>query len=365
MRLLVGNLSGLSNAANFVRLMLLFALIATPFSLIATPAAFAQGSSNNNLLIVNHNLDAVGTKQIIIVKNPGSTPFTLVDNKTNQPIPVVAVPNVGAPYYYFYLKKKQTARFTGYDSNPLSSQVALYCPADSSTNGQDPNNPNIVNQCTTSTGATFVEFSLAAASSDNCDISEVNGVNAIWSIDLPNGGWITGAWAAPSGNIIQVPHVENHPGASPTFYGDYGNPGVFPFGCSNCVSRYNNATAPATPPGNLAVPCTFTYPGQDLGCDNAINYYPNNGDSPWVSQPPPNGRYTAYENPPPGVHKLPYSRYFNSKTHLLAPANTQTSTGYGICQLSVSPNGNPAVPAGGTVTITLLRYGNQVAARSH
>ncbi|RTL43690.1 MAG: hypothetical protein EKK48_08055 [Candidatus Melainabacteria bacterium] len=361
----MGNLFGLSNAANFVRLMLLFALIATPFSLIATPAALAQGSSANNLLIVNHNLDAVGTKQIIIVKNPSSTPFTLVDNKTNQPIPVVAVPNVGAPYYYFYLKKKQTARFTGYDSNPLSSQVALYCPADSSTNGQDPNNPNIVNQCTTSTGATFVEFSLAAASSDNCDISEVNGVNAIWSIDLPNGGWITGAWAAPSGNIIQVPHVENHPGASPTFYGDYGNPGVFPFGCSNCVSRYNNATAPATPPGNLAVPCTFTYPGQDLGCDNAINYYPNNGDSPWVSQPPPNGRYTAYENPPPGVHKLPYSRYFNSKTHLLAPANTQTSTGYGICQLSVSPNGNPAVPAGGTVTITLLRYGNQVAARSH
>jgi len=361
MRLLMGNLSGLSIAASLVRLMLPLAVIATPAALIASPAALAQGSDNNNLLIVNNNISAVGTKQIIIVKNPGSTPFNLVDNKTNKPIPVLAVPNVGAPYYYFYLKKRQTARFSSYDVNQLASQVALYCPADSSSSGQDPTNPNIVNQCTSTTGATFVEFSLSATASDNCDISEVNGVNAIWSIDLPNGGWITGAWASPSG-IIQVPRVENHPGASPTFYGDYGNPGVYPFGCSNCVSRYNNPTAPASPPGNLAVPCSFTYPGQDLGCDNAINYYPNNGDAPWLSQPPPNGRYTAYENPPPGVKSLPYTRYYKGNHHTLAPANTQTSTGYGICQLNVSPSGNPAVPAGGTVTITLLRYGNQVAA---
>ncbi|MFN8552491.1 MAG: hypothetical protein U0103_13535 [Candidatus Obscuribacterales bacterium] len=158
MRLLVGNLSGLSNAANFVRLMLLFALIATPFSLIATPAAFAQGSDNNNLLIVNNNISAVGTKQIIIVKNPARRPSILWDNKTNKPIPVLAVPNVGAPYYYLP-KKRQTARFSSYDASiSWASQVALYCPADSSSSGQIPPIPSLT-QCTSTTGATFVEFS--------------------------------------------------------------------------------------------------------------------------------------------------------------------------------------------------------------
>jgi hypothetical protein len=359
MKLQFGNLSRRSIAETLLSLMVLLATI-------AAPAAFAQGANNNsnNLLIVNKNLDGVGTKQIIIVKNPGATPFLLVDNKTNKSISVLPVPNVGAPYYYFYLHKGQTARFNGYDVNPLSSQVGLYCPADSSSSGQDPTNPNIVNQCTSTTGATFVEFSLAATASDNCDISEVNGVNAIWSIDLPNGGWITGAWAAPNNqggsSILQVPHVQNHPGTYPNFYGDYGNPGVYPFGCSNCVSRYSNPTAPTTPPGILAVPCAFTYPSMDVGCDNAINYYPNNGDAPWVSQPPPNGRYTAYQNPPPHTPALPYTRFYSGNHHMLTPANTQTNTGYGICQLNVSPGGNPNVPAGGTITITLLKYGNQI-----
>ncbi|HEY9731958.1 MAG TPA: hypothetical protein V6C89_08600 [Drouetiella sp.] len=360
MGLLFGNPFGRSIAATILNLALLFAPM-------LTPAAQASASNdNNNLYIVNANLSGVGTKQVIIVKNPGSTAFNLVDNKTNQPIPVLPVPNVGAPYYYFYLNKGQKARFSGYDVNQLSSQVALYCPADTSSAGQNPSSSGFVNQCTSTTGATFVEVSLAASASDNCDISEVNGVNAIWSIDLPNGGWITGAWAAPNNqggsSILQVHHVENHPGNSPNFYGDYGNPGVYPFGCSNCVSRYNNPTAPATPPGILAVPCSFTYPSMDVGCDNAINYYPNNGDAPWLSQPPPNGRYTAYQNPPPGVQSLPYTRFYSGSGHTLTPANTQTSTGYGICQLSVSPGGNPNVPAGGPVTITLLRYGNQIAA---
>ncbi len=355
MRLPIGKFSGLSIAATLLSLIMLLA----PFT---TPAAQAQSTCTdvNSILIVNKNLHAYATKQIFIVKNQSSTAFTLSDNTTGKPIPVVAVPNVGAPYYYFYLNKGQTAVYCGYDTNPLSSQVALYCPADSSTNGQNPNNPNIVNQCTSTTGATFVEFSLSNSASDNCDISEVNGVNAIWSIDLPNGGWITGAWASPTTGIIQVPHVENHPDSSPNFYGDYGNPGVYPFGCSNCVSRYNNGTAPTTPPGTLAVPCSFAYPSADVGCNNAINYYPNNGNNPWLSQPPPQGRYTSYQNPPPRVPSLPYSRYYYGSHHMIAPADTQTSTGYGICQLNVSPGGNPNVPAGGTITISLKKYGKQM-----
>ena len=159
----------------------------------------------------------------------------------------------------------------------------------------------------------------------------------------------------------------NQPGAGPNYYGDYGNPGVFAYGCTNCASRYNNPSAPGSPPGTLAAGCVgafgwsnSNYPVSDLGCDNAINYYPNNGDNPFPNPgPPPNGRYTAYQNAPPGVPApLPADLHYGNPPHKLFDLSTQTpipAGGYAICQLGPS-GGNPVVKSGGTVTVTLLQY---------
>lgn len=146
-------------------------------------------------------------------------------------------------------------------------------------------------------GVTFAEVTLNVPTDgiilgdEAVDISEVNGVNAIWeiSLPLPSGPltpgnpnypkWFSTAFywggtpGAPSNDgvktttpwgdfgwneYIPVPLISNNPGNAPNFSGDstavlpynigLGNVGVFPFGCDNCISRAkpgcDNATYP-------------------------------------------------------------------------------------------------------------------------
>ncbi len=136
-------------------------------------------------------------------------------------------------------------------------------------------------------GATFAEVTLNVdgkyLGGEVVDISEVNGVNALWemSLPLPSGNlsmappsgnypyfFSTSGYLFPSqttvpnwgtfgaGQLIPVESIANNPGASPTFSGDRnatlpygagtGTVGVYPFGCDNCTSR----AVPGCPSGN-------------------------------------------------------------------------------------------------------------------
>ena len=122
---------------------------------------------------------------------------------------------------------------------------ALWVPVDSSSAGQEPTQCWFSNWCfgpttykapadATPAGFTPVEVNLSNSIFDTVDISEVNGVTAAWNVTLP-GPWFNDSYRDHAGHKIPVSSIANHPG-TPDFYGDYGNPGVFPFGCTNCFS---------------------------------------------------------------------------------------------------------------------------------
>jgi len=383
---------------------LAIALVISAFSATSAGARHFSLTSANNVYI-HQSTTALGTQVFILQDytgpgNQGNTAGNINTNSltlmgTTTPVTLLNVP--ATPYapanpamWYFYLAPGQTAQLTNYLTTPV--HLSLWVPVDSSATGQDPSTAWFANYCFASTfpgapgsatpaGATFAEIHLGATppnipyapAFDTVDISEVNGVNAQWSIDLP-GGWSSSAYrTGKNGNLIPVDHIQNNPGPGtsnpPNFYGDYGNPGVFPYGCTNCASRYNNLTNPvANPPGTQKSGClsTFnggvlTYPSNDVGCDNAINYYPTNANP--ASPPPPlpanlTAPLAGYQNPPPGVHALPVDSYYHSLKHdkdtlynLNYPTNANLFYGYGICNILRGPSGS-----GGSVEIKLDNY---------
>jgi hypothetical protein len=140
---------------------------------------------------------------------------SLTDKDSGTPISLLQVPQIPGCYnpanpaiWYFMLGKNQTAQLTDFTKTPV--WLALWVPVDSSLTGQNPNTCWFDNTCFSSAtsgapaganfaGATFVELNVGpttnpvtrkinAPPNDTVDISEVNGVNAAWSIDPP-GGW--------------------------------------------------------------------------------------------------------------------------------------------------------------------------------
>ncbi|HEY9677590.1 MAG TPA: hypothetical protein V6C76_06250 [Drouetiella sp.] len=317
-----------------------------------------MASSQTNVVLIKNGLStAQYTPQIMLLINYGSTTINLVDI-TNAPPTLIQfysatshAPTSGAlpggVTSYFYLPTNHAAITNYSSSSPF--KAAIWCPVDTSTNGQNPNTSWFSNFCfnypltsgapqtAVPAGVTLVEPFLSGQLSDTIDISEVNGVTAQWQVTTPNGGWVSGAFRdgskAPHYPQIQWPHITNQPGSGSSYFGDYGNPGVYPFGCTTCVSRSNG--------NGIAAGCYnsgykfFSYPNKDKGCDNAIN--------------PINPTFTAA---PPGVASLPLDQYWHSGTvSLLNPG----SGGYAMCQLGPSAS-NPVVRPGGLVQITLLKY---------
>ncbi|MCE9620189.1 MAG: hypothetical protein K8R92_09805 [Planctomycetes bacterium] len=186
---------------------------------------------------------------------------------------------------HFFLNAGNTASFAPH----LTFSANFYVNGTAGTNNS---------QCITDVtqgvgiGATFAEVTLNVDSrylgGEVVDISEVNGVNALWEMTLPipagnlsmappNGhypyffstsGYLFPAqttvpnWGTFGANqLIPVPSIANNPGAAPTFSGDrnatlpygagHGTVGVYPFGCDNCISRDQ--------PG-----CTGSYPAANL-----------------------------------------------------------------------------------------------------
>jgi len=336
--------------------------------------------------------NALGTQVFLLQDYTGPNPGysagninanSLKDKDTGAPISLMVAPSpygINPAIWYFMLGPKQTAQLTDYVNTPV--WLALWVPVDSSATGQNPSTAWFNNTCfgpktyqapstATPAGATFVEFNVGPSKNpvtgkintppfDTVDISEVNGVNAAWSVDLP-GGWTNSAFKDRDKKLIPVPQIKNNPGATPNFYGDYGNPGVYPFGCTNCASRYNNPSAPGTPPGIQRSGCLaaqnqspVTYPTLDVGCNNAINYYPNNANS---SPPPstPNPPLPAYQAPPPGVQSLPKDdAYVSGPDHTLDDLSKQVPipfVGYGICEVA-----RGSLPNGGSIDVTLQHY---------
>lgn len=295
-------------------------------------------ATNSSSVLIRNDVGAAGSSQLFFLQNYGPNTITLVDHlHKSTGIPVTLVPGT-TNIYYFTLNYGQTAEYSGY-SAATPFQCSIYVPLSTSVNACNVTASDTV-YCNSSTGVTLVEPNIYAQSSDTIDISEVSGVNAQWQVELPC-GWVTGAYLNASQQYIPVSVVKNNPGAAP-YYGDYGNPGVYPFGCTNCASRYNYET--------YAPGCsTFSYPSNDVGCDNAINYYPNNTASNPTANPP----NPAYEVAPPTVtHGLPVDKYapgkriFDLSTLVPLPA-----LGYGICQLTRSTQ-----CSGGTIKINLKKY---------
>lgn len=183
---------------------------------------------------------------------------------------------------YFYLNPKNTASY----APTLTFSANFYVNGNSgqNTDGFPPKNGTCITNEEVSgpgIGVTMAEVTLnipidgAILGLEAVDISEVNGVNALWEIALPipEGGNL--ATSPPTGQYpcffntanyvfpvettipnwgtfqirqsIPVPLIANDPGPAPTFSGDRnatllynlgpGNVGVFPFGCDNCISR--------------------------------------------------------------------------------------------------------------------------------
>jgi hypothetical protein len=322
--------------------------------------------------LIHPAANARGTQVMLLQDYSGTIgPNSLTIAGTDMPITLQHPPNCYGPVnnaiWYFMLGPKQTAQLTNYAANP--AHFALWVPVDSSLDGQNPSTCWFSNSCfsypftagspstAVPAGATFVEFNVRNNSFDTVDISEVNGVNAAWRVGFPT-GWTNSAYLSQSAQLIPVGEIKNDPGASPNFYGDYGNPGVYPFGCTNCASRYNNTSVPNHPPGTQKSGCLqadfnapVTYPTQDVGCDNAINYYPTNANT----MPPPakpKHPLDGYENPPPGVQSLPATRFYTRNTLFdLKQQNPIPFVGYGICELQRGAN-----PAGGNFNIYLEQY---------
>jgi hypothetical protein len=227
---------------------------------------------------------------------------------------------------YFTLNPNQTTTY----SAGLDLDVNIYCAIDST-------NPTNDAQCLGSIGATFAEVNINNGGQEVVDISEVNGVNAQMQITLPHGSYGACTWSngdystggtIPNGGDQQIPitTILNQPGPGPNYYGDYGNPGVYPFGCDNCISRYN-----LSPPVFAAGCSSVTYPSSDVGCNNAINTY----------QP-------TYTSPPTGVTALPTDSY--APGGLIYDQSLNSGSSYGICQA------NRTSCPGGVVAVTIVQY---------
>jgi len=160
---------------------------------------------------------------------------------------------------------------TGYDSNPLhgtftlgSEATATFAPM---SGGPQLFSANMYvgdqSECTPPYGETFAEFTLNVdgnpLTEETVDISEVNGVNALYDIDLTPTSvyaceWSNSDYLQQNGQYIQIKRIQNTPGAAPNFEGDINSIGVYPFGCTNCVNR-------------AGAPVCLTYPSGDTGCD--------------------------------------------------------------------------------------------------
>lgn len=342
----------------------------------ARPQARQSTSTTKNIYI-HHSLSLPKTQIVLLQDYTGSINATsLVDRATQRPITLQNPPNCYGPVntalWYFKLAPNQTAQLTDYSTTPV--HLAFWVPVDSSLKGQDPTTCWFSNSCfsypftfgspstATPAGATFVELNVKNDVFDTVDISEVNGVNAQWKMKLPN-AWSNNAYKTAAGTLIPVGQIENNPGPGPNFYGNYGNPGVYPYGCTNCASRYNNVTVPTTPPGTQKSGCLqadnnapIPYPTMDVGCDNAINYYPTNKNTfPPVAPADRKAALTTYENPPPGVPSLPSTKYFDPQYHKklydIAANPPIPFVGYGICEVQRGSS-----PTGGDIDITLEAY---------
>jgi len=168
------------------------------------------------------------------------------------------------------------ATITSYDGNPLhgtfqlSNNQTVSFQANSSSVPILSANLYVGNQaeCTLPYGETFVEFTLNVdnqpLSLETVDISEVNGVNAEYMINLPiptpdsetciwdNSNYLN------SGAFIPITTISNNPGAAPSFTGDANNIGVYPYGCDVCNARQ-------------APPDCLTYPSGNTGCSTVQN----------------------------------------------------------------------------------------------
>jgi hypothetical protein len=307
----------------------------SPGAPLADFTSFASSGSSN--VRITNLAGATGSSQLIFLQNYGGNSIALIDHVTKQPIALTFVTGT-SNIYYFTLNKNQTAEYVGYSAS-APFHCSIYTPISSATNSSNVSAGSTA-YCSATSGVTLVEPNVSGTAADTIDISEVSGVNAHWEVALPC-GWVTGAYLSPgSQQYIPVSTIKNRPGASP-YYGDYGNPGVYPFGCSSCASRYNYEVYS---PGCSS----FTYPANDVGCDNAINYYPNNtSTSPTLNPPNP-----VYESPPPGVSSLPIDQYAPKKIiYNLSNIQPLPALGYGICQLSRSTQ-----CSGGVLQITLRSY---------
>ena len=194
---------------------------------------------------------------------------------------------------YFYLNPNNTASY----APTLTFSANFYVNGNDgqNTDGLLPKNGTCITNVDVQgagLGVTMAEVTLniptdgAILGLEAVDISEVNGVNALWEIALPipEGGNL--ATSPPTGQYpcffntanyvfpvettipnwgtfqigqsIPVPLIANDPGPAPTFSGDRnatllynlgpGNVGVFPFGCDNCISRAKPGCVEATYP---------------------------------------------------------------------------------------------------------------------
>lgn len=350
-----------------VILSIILSLACSSLNLQSASAAHGHAASQSNNLYISLPSSAPGSQVFLLYdytgnintrsltyKNSGGTitlmnPLNCYSSPPDEPITNI---------WYFTLVPGQTAQLTNYVATPM--HFALWVPVDSSSTGQMPATCWFSNWCfgpstlgappnANPAGVTFVEVNLSGTTFDTVDISEVNGVNAAWAISLP-GHWSNNSYLDHTGHLIPVATVANKPGAGPNFYGDYGNPGVYPFGCTNCASRYDNQVLRSGCLASESQP-PVTYPSFDVGCDNAINYYPNN--DPYTITNPPNPQY---ENPPPGKRALPVDSYapggvlFDLQKH--KPKNQQQRFfGYGICNIL---RGSAA--SGGNINVVLRAY---------
>ena len=183
---------------------------------------------------------------------------------------------------YFFLNPSDTVTFT---TSPNSSGQYLAFSAQIFTNGTSTNNSQCITDVTqgVGVGATFAEFTINADISyinpDTVDISEVNGVNALYQITLPTSttygqSFCSGAYLYASktraGQYITVPSIANQPGPNFPFTNDstvalskpsqaeyfgpkghthiygHGTVGVYPFGCDLCTALHKPGCMPSS-----------------------------------------------------------------------------------------------------------------------
>ncbi|HEY9773609.1 MAG TPA: hypothetical protein V6C81_07345 [Planktothrix sp.] len=223
------------------------------------PASEVYNNVNNVSFTVSGTNHVSGSGEGKITKYPGTTGLT----------------------GFFYLNSNDTVSF----SPTLTFSAAFYVNGTGKTTHGGPNDCNCITGVHdgvpvegTGIGSTFAEVTLNVDSTylgdEVVDISEVNGVNSLWSISLPlattpvypqyfdSDNYVfcsttTTPWGTYNqGQLIPVPSIANAPGPYP-FTGDRnaalsyctcapygtgpmvcnGNIGVYPIGCDDCISR--------------------------------------------------------------------------------------------------------------------------------